>query len=97
MTCHQGLFSAVILPIVQLPEATVDFISTAVLLVLLPMYGILRHGGCWPCPLVVGAHVAGVAGLWLSATNPRYRDVMSALPFAMQVLLFSSPVGYRAS
>src|SRR5262249_30858835 len=41
--------------------------------------------------------VALGAGLWLSAMNLRYRDVMSALPFAMQVLLFCSPVAYSSS
>jgi len=92
-------FPRLILPIVATLEATVDFlISTAVLLVLLPMYGIWPSWRLLALPFLLLAltSLALGAGLWLSATNLRYRDVMSALPFAMQVLLFSSPVAYSS-
>ena len=93
-------FPRLILPIVATLEATVDFlISTAVLLVLLPMYGIWPSWRLLALPFLLLAltSLALGAGLWLSATNLRYRDVMSALPFAMQVLLFSSRSHTRAS
>jgi lipopolysaccharide transport system permease protein len=64
------------LPIVATLEATVDFlISTAVLLVLLPMYGIWPSWRLLALPLLLLAltSLALGAGLWLSATNLRYR------------------------
>lgn len=42
------------------------------------------------------AAVLGV-GLWLAATNVRYRDVRYVVPFLVQLWLFATPVAYSSS
>jgi lipopolysaccharide transport system permease protein len=50
-----------------------------------------------PAPLILGL-VAGLGlGLLLCAANVRYRDVGYALPFALQIALFASPIAYPSS
>jgi lipopolysaccharide transport system permease protein len=41
--------------------------------------------------------IAIAIGVWLAALNVKYRDVRYALPFAIQLWLFASPVIYSAS
>ena len=38
--------------------------------------------------------VALAFGIWLAGLNVRYRDVVYAVPFMTQALLFASPIGY---
>jgi lipopolysaccharide transport system permease protein len=93
-------FPRLILPLSATLEATVDFLfSTIVLFVLLPFYGIWPGWPLLALPLFLAmlTMVALGAGLWLSALNLRYRDVMSAMPFAMQLLMFVSPVAYSST
>jgi lipopolysaccharide transport system permease protein len=93
-------FPRLILPMVATLEATVDFLIAATLLmIVLPVYGVWPGWRLLAVPvLLLGLTMVALgAGLWLSAMNLRYRDVMSALPFAMQVLLFVSPVAYSST
>jgi lipopolysaccharide transport system permease protein len=46
--------------------------------------------------LLAFATALGV-GFWLSALNVKYRDVQHAVPFIVQIWLFSSPIAYPAS
>jgi lipopolysaccharide transport system permease protein len=47
-----------------------------------------------PCFVALTLFVSLGASLWLSALNVRYRDVRYLVPFALQLGLFVSPVGY---
>jgi lipopolysaccharide transport system permease protein len=90
-------FPRVILPCVAILEAAVDFlIALALLLVLLLAYGVWPGWSILALPLFFLQLMATVlgAGLWLGTFNVRYRDIINALPFAMQVLLFITPVAY---
>ncbi|NIQ01574.1 MAG: ABC transporter permease, partial [Nitrospinaceae bacterium] len=41
--------------------------------------------------------VAGGVGMWLSAMAIRFRDVKFAMPFAIQLLVYSAPIVYSAA
>jgi lipopolysaccharide transport system permease protein len=70
-----------------------------VLLVLMILYGY------WPpvsavvtvllLSLLATAATLGFS-LWISALNTRYRDVRYLVPYALQVLLFASPIVYSS-
>ena len=47
--------------------------------------------------LLVAMALALSVGLWLGPISVRYRDVMHALPFLIQIWLYASPVAYPAS
>ena len=49
-----------------------------------------------PLMLVTACLAAGV-GMWLGALNAQYRDVQHAVPFLMQLWMFTTPVVYPAS
>ena len=71
-------------------------ISFAVLLVLLPLFGIpIRLGILWvvPLALVMGCLVLG-AGLILAALNVFVRDVFNALPLFVQIWFYATPIVY---
>ena len=40
---------------------------------------------------------ASALGLWLGPINVRFRDVMYALPFALQIWMYASPIIYPLS
>ncbi len=101
---HQDLLTKVyfphlILPLVAVLEAAIDFCMAFMLL--LPMmlvYGITPSGHLLWLPLLMLLLMATVlgAGLWLAALNLKYRDILNALPFMTQVLLFVTPVAYSS-
>lgn len=93
-------FPRLILPLASCGAVLVDFaVSLAVFAVLLPVYG--RAPG-WraltlPFWLLLCLMGAGGIALTLAALNVRYRDVMYALPFVIQVWLFVTPVVYAGT
>jgi len=93
-------FPRLILPLVAVLEAAVDFLIAFVLLLLMMLcYGVAPN---WHLlmlpPLVLLLVITALgAGLWLAALNLKYRDVMNALPFMTQLLLFMTPVAYPSS
>lgn len=102
---HQDLltkiyFPRLILPVVAVLEAMVDFcIAFPLLLLMLLVYGIVPGWSllCLPLLLLLLLVTALGAGLWLSALNLRYRDIANALPFTVQLLLFMTPVAYASN
>lgn len=50
-----------------------------------------------PVIVILTALLAVGVGMWASALNVKYRDVRYALPFAVQLLLFATPVIYPSS
>jgi len=85
--------SGVLSPIVDFAISFVIFISMMLWFHVLPTRGILAL----PLLLALVLLTALAVGLWLSALNVRYRDVGHAIPFLVQLWLFSSPVAYPVS
>lgn len=50
-----------------------------------------------PVLIVLASMLALGVGMWLSALNVKYRDIRYAIPFLMQLWMFSSPIIYPVS
>lgn len=89
-----------LMPLAAIAAALVDLAITMVLLVVfVAIYG---HPLTWrlallPAVVALGLLLVSGLGILLSAINVRYRDIRNALPFAIQLLLFISPIGYSLS
>jgi lipopolysaccharide transport system permease protein len=80
-----------------LPDLVVSFL---VLLGMIWWYGLLqsRPALMWLPALALLAFVTALGvGLWLSALNVQYRDIQHAVPFAVQLWLFATPIAYPSS
>jgi lipopolysaccharide transport system permease protein len=80
-----------------LPDLGLSFL---VLLGMVWWYGLLQVRGplLWLPALACLAFVTALGvGLWLSALNVRYRDIQHAVPFLIQIWLFSTPIVYPSS
>lgn len=90
-------FPRAIIPVSTVLAGLVDLaIASLLLLALMPYYGIFPDAAILALPLAIGVLVmlALGGGMFLAALNVTYRDVKYALPFAIQMLLFVSPVIY---
>jgi lipopolysaccharide transport system permease protein len=93
-------FPRLVIPAAAVSAGLVDLaFASAVLLVMMPCYGIGLH---WTLmmllPLVAAATLFTAAvGAWSAAMNVKYRDVRYALPFAIQMLMFLTPIIYPVS
>lgn len=90
-------FPRVIIPAAAVAAGLVDFGIAFIMLILLMFYyhtGV--HTGILLLPLFIFLTVllALGIGMLMSALNVKYRDVRHALPFLIQVWMFSSPVMY---
>jgi lipopolysaccharide transport system permease protein len=93
-------FPRLLVPTAAVAAALLDItIASLILLVLMPIYGVGFHASLiLYIPLVVlTALTAAGVGIWTSAINVKYRDVRYALPFAIQILMFLTPVIYPVS
>jgi lipopolysaccharide transport system permease protein len=93
-------FPRLLVPTAAVAAALVDIsIASLILLVLMPIYGVGFHASLiLYVPLVaLTALTAAAVGIWTSAINVKYRDVRYALPFAIQILMFLTPVIYPVS
>jgi lipopolysaccharide transport system permease protein len=93
-------FPRLLVPTAAVGAALVDIaIASLILLVLMPIYGVGFHANLiLYVPLVaLTALTASAVGIWTSALNVKYRDVRYALPFAIQILMFLTPVIYPVS
>lgn len=101
----RGLLTRVYFPRATIPAAAtlsglVDFaIASGVLILLMlqyripPSYGLLL----WPLLVVPLAALALGVGMIFAAVNVKYRDVKYAMPFAVQLWLFVTPIIYPTS
>lgn len=102
---HPDLVTKVYLPRLLVPGAAiaaalVDFAIGFVLLVGLAVwYGVAPTFALLLLPILVAltAVLAFAVGSWMAALNVRYRDVRYALPFAIQLWLFATPVIYPST
>jgi lipopolysaccharide transport system permease protein len=105
LVTNQQLVTKVYVPRVAIPLATVlaglvDLAIAGVVLVAVMLYSGRTPSArvIWLLPLSVLAVAAALgSGLWLSASNVRYRDVRYVVPFLTQLWLFVTPVAYPTS
>jgi lipopolysaccharide transport system permease protein len=102
IAANAGFFSKIyfprmILPMVSVTNALVDFILTTVLLLALLFYmGMPLSGNLIMVPFfALWALMLGLgAGLWLAALNTLYRDVSQSIGYVVQMAFFISPIVY---
>ncbi|HVU89270.1 MAG TPA: ABC transporter permease [Pirellulales bacterium] len=90
-------FPRVLLPLSNVLAALVDFGAALFMaLAVLGWYGTMPSVRLLllPLPIVLVLATAAGAGLWLAALNARYRDVRHALPFLVQLWMYSTPIVY---
>src|SRR4029450_11709841 len=93
-------FPRVIIPGSAVAAGLVDlFIAFGVLIVLMIYFHASISWTIILLPLFIGLTtlLALGMGMWTSALNVKYRDIRYALPFAIQLWMFISPVIFPAS
>src|SRR5262245_4719858 len=90
-------FPRLLVPLAAVFSYLVDLMLTLAMLV--PLMAFYHAAPGWrllwlPAAVALTTVVALGAGIWIAAINVKYRDVRFALPFAIQLLLFASPVFY---
>jgi lipopolysaccharide transport system permease protein len=89
-----------IMPLAGIVSPVVDFaISLVVLAALMLYYHYMPTIRLLMLPVfVLFALITSMAvGLWLSATNVRYRDVQFIVPYLIQLWLLASPIAYSST
>ncbi|HYD82297.1 MAG TPA: ABC transporter permease [Paucimonas sp.] len=100
-----GMISKVYFPRMIIPLSTVlvnllDFLIAAVLMTgLMIWYGVTPgwHIISLPLFIVLALAISIGAGLWVAALNVKYRDFRFIVPFAVQLGLYVSPVGFSGA
>jgi lipopolysaccharide transport system permease protein len=93
-------FPRIVLPVSVMLGTLVDF---AIVLPIVLILGGFAHGGLlgsWlvlPLVLLLMLAVTFGVGIWLSALNAQYRDVMLTLPIVLQLGFYLTPVVLSAS
>ncbi len=93
-------FPRVIIPTAAVAAGLIDLmIAFGILIVLMIYYGVGVSGNLLIVPALVAltALLAVAVGMWASALNVKYRDVRYALPFAIQLWMFVTPIIYPIS
>ena len=93
-------FPRLLVPTASVGAALVDIaIASMMLFGIMPIYGVEFHASLiMLVPLVaLTALTAAALGIWTSALNVKYRDIRYALPFAIQISMFLTPVIYPVS
>jgi lipopolysaccharide transport system permease protein len=92
-------FPRLIVPMSSIITSLIDFVISAVLLVVLFFfYGFLPSSNIFFLPVfILLALIASVGpSLWIAALNVRYRDFRYVIPFIVQFGLYISPVGFSS-
>jgi lipopolysaccharide transport system permease protein len=92
-------FPRMIVPVAAVMVAFVDFlISFGLLVVLMIWYQFMPDIRILMLPVFVAiAFLASVGlGLWITSLNVKYRDFRYIIPFALQLGLYISPVGFSS-
>lgn len=93
-------FPRLIFPITPVLAKVVDFgISILILIAVVLYYRVLPTWNLFLFPLffVQMMSIPAGIGMWLSALSIRFRDVRFAMPFIIQMLIYSAPIVYSAS
>jgi len=92
-------FPRLLFPVTPVLARLVDFaISMVILLGVALYYGIMPTWNLifFPLFVIMMVSVAAGVGMWLSAMAIRFRDVKFAMPFSIQLLIYSAPIVYSA-
>lgn len=93
-------FPRLIIPLTSILAKLVDFcIAFILLLALMPFFDVAPNGNVVFVPLLIllmTLTAAGI-GMWLTALAIQFRDVRYGLNFAVQLLMYASPVVYSVS
>lgn len=90
-------FPRVIVPTAAVAAGLIDFAIGFVMLVVLMLYyqtPLTLNLLMIPVLVLLVTVLATGVGMWLSALNVKYRDIRFALPFAIQLWMFISPIIY---
>lgn len=93
-------FPRLIIPVTAILSRLIDFgLAFAVLLILMPIFGILPTIKILVLPLLLLLVIVTTLGLglWLAALNVQFRDIRYVIPFLVQILMFISPVVYSTT
>ena len=93
-------FPRLVIPGAAVAAALVDFlIASVILFLMMPWYGVAFRPSLlmFPVLTLVTTLAALGTGMWMSALNVKYRDVRYALPFALQIWMFATPIIYPIS
>jgi lipopolysaccharide transport system permease protein len=93
-------FPRLVIPGAAVGAALVDFaIAATILFLMMAAYGLAFTPRLFMFPVLtlLATVVALGIGTWMSALNVKYRDVRYALPFALQVWMFLTPIIYPLS
>jgi homopolymeric O-antigen transport system permease protein len=93
-------FPRIIIPAASVAAGLIDLmIAFGILIVLMIHYGVGMTWNLLMVPALVGMTtlLAVAVGMWTSALNVKYRDIQYALPFAVQLTMFATPIIYPAS
>ncbi len=102
---NSGLLTKIYFPRIILPASValsnlVDFLIGSVLFIGFMAYYKIPIGWnllLWPALVILLVLLSLSLGLFLAALNVKYRDFRYAIPFAIQLLLFATPIIYPAS
>ncbi|MEO5369811.1 MAG: ABC transporter permease [Magnetococcus sp. DMHC-1] len=103
MVNNRDLVTKIYFPRANIPLSVIVGLTTELVVALAVMACLMAWYEIWPgwrllaLPLwtMVLFLLTFSLGLFLSALNAYYRDVQHALPFALQMSMFASPVGYE--
>jgi lipopolysaccharide transport system permease protein len=93
-------FPRMIIPGAAVAAGLIDLmIAFGILIILMVYYGV---GATWnllmlPALILLTTLLAIGVGMWTSALNVKYRDIRYALPFAIQLTMFATPIIYPVS
>src|SRR5215510_13853041 len=93
-------FPRMIIPGAAVAAGLIDLmIAFGILIIMMIYYGV---GATWnllmlPALIILTTLLAIGVGMWTSALNVKYRDIRYALPFAIQLTMFATPIIYPVS
>ncbi|HEY3038992.1 MAG TPA: ABC transporter permease [Pyrinomonadaceae bacterium] len=93
-------FPRMIIPAAAVAAGLVDFaLGFIILAILMAYYGVAITSSLFWLPLVIGLLVilALGIGMFLAALQVKFRDIRHALPFVVQIWMFTSPVIFPTS
>jgi len=105
LVANSGLLTKIYFPRIILPASValsnlVDFLIGSVLFIGFMAYYKIPLGWnllLWPGLVILLVLLSLSLGLFLAALNVKYRDFRYAIPFAIQLLLFATPIIYPVS
>jgi lipopolysaccharide transport system permease protein len=93
-------FPRIFLPAGVVAAGLVDLgIALVILFIIVLAWGVVPSAAVLALPLLIAVAVAAALGMSaaLAAVNVRYRDVRYAVPFAIQMWLFATPIAYSST